>query len=261
MRKATITLFLAASVAAGGLFAQKPFVMTAANKKQTYDKITDNNGILTAKAGPIVRKLKPSQYKYAWIPLNQAPELAKMVRAYNAKKYAEVASLFKQAYPKYHRLGWQCPIILVTAKALNNLGKKSAAIAKLELVKKMPLNTSEFREYFKAKRLLAELYVQTGKFDKAKSALKDLGKSNDDSIVAFANNIRGDIYLKEGKTKDAVIEYAKTALLFGKNNRKERPQALSKIVELLRKEKNNKSTNFEKMLRSDYPDSPETKNL
>ena len=187
--------------------------------------------------------------------MKQAPELAKMVRVYNAKKYADVAAMFNQTYKKYRYLGWECLTVLVAAKALSNLGKTTEAISKLELVKKKSKNPTEAKEYFKVKRLLAELYVQNSDFDKAKNALKDLSQSNDDSIVAFANNIRGDIYAKEGKTRDAVIEYAKTALLFEKNNKKERPKALRKIVKLLRQEKNNKAKNFEKILRQDYPNS------
>jgi len=256
MRKTTIALVLTVSLAAGGLFAQKPFVLTATGKKRTYDKITsDASGTLTVTAGKISQKIKTSAYKYAWVPLQQAPEVSNMYRAYKARKYTDVVVAFNPAYKKYRHLGWECFSILMVAKALNNLGKTPAAISKLELIKGKPDNPTESKYYFQAKRLLAELYVKNANLDKAKNALKDLSQSKDDAIVAFANNIRGDIYLKEGKTKDAIIEYAKTALLFEKTNKKERPEALRKIVQLLRQEKNNKAKNFEKILRQEYPGS------
>ena len=98
--------------------------------------------------------------------------------------------------------------------------------------------------------------------DKALEVLRKLAASPDDSAAAFANVTRGDILLKQGKSsKDALIMYLRTALVFTKSNKKERPLALFKVVKLLRKENNNKSTIFEKMLREDYPNSPYLKDL
>jgi len=262
MRKSIIALFLVASMVAGSLFAQKPFVVSKSGKKKTYDRIVPGkNGVLIAKRGSLSLKIKPSEYKSAWVPLNQAPPVAKMSKAYQTKQYAEVASLFKQAYPKYAKLGWGAYSVLLAAKALNNINKKSAAISTLELLDKMPESESEKKLYFKAKRLLTNLYLETDKLDKAGNSMKDLGRSQDDSVVAYANNARGDIYAKQGKTRDAVLEYAKTVLLFDKKNKVERPQALFKIVKIFRSEKNNQAKKFEKILREDYPNSKYLKSL
>ena len=256
-----IALLMATSltaVAAG----KRPFVVQKNGKKVVASKITaDSSGNLTVVTGSVSRRVKRSAYKYARVPINQAPEVMRMIRAFRGKKYSDAAAMFKSAYQKYHYLGWGTTCIYYAAESLNRLNKPSAALAKLSLLK-TPADPSEMSHYYKALRLQATLCVQADKLDEAMNALGKLAASPDPSVAAFANNTRGDILLKQGKpTKDALLMYLRTALLFSKNNKKERPEALVKIVKMLRAEKNNKAQDFEKMLRQDYPGSKYLKGL
>ena len=255
-----IALLMATSLAA--VAAERPFVVTKNGKKVAASKITaDSNGNLTVSTGTVSRKLKKSAYKYARVPITQAPEVLQMIKAFKTKKYSNAAMIFKNAYQKYRYLGWGPLCIYVAAASLNRLNKDSAALAKLDLLT-APACPLAMRDYYKALRLQATICVKADKLDKALEALKKLAASPDPSTAAFANNTRGDILLKQGKpTKDALLMYMRTALLFGKDNKKERPEALAKIVKMLRAEKNNKAQDFEKMLREDYPNSKYIKDL
>ena len=259
MRKSVIALLMATSLVAA---AEKPFVVLKAGKRVTADKVTaDSSGNLNVVKGSVSRQIKKSAYKYARVPITQAPEVVRMIKAWRKKKYSDVATMFQAAYQKYRYLGWGSACIYLAADSLNRLNKKSAALARLDMLK-TPTDPLEMKDYYKALRLQATLCVDANKPDKALNVLSKLGASPDPSAAAFAYNTRGDILLKQGKsTKDALLKYLTTALLFDKSNKKERPEALFKIIKMLRAEKNNKAQEFEKMLRRDYPDSKYLKSL
>ena len=261
MRKSMIALLMATSLAAM-VAAEKPFVVLKTGKRNVVSKITaDSVGNLTVTSGSVSRQIKKSLYKYARVPINQAPEVVRMIKAFRGKQYSDVAAMFQSAYQKYRYLGWGSACIYLAAESLNRLNKKPEALAILDMLK-APANPLEKKDYYKALRLQATLCVDANEADKAMNALSKLGASPDPSVAAFAYNTRGDILLKQGKsTKDALLMYLTTALLFDKNNKKERPEALLKIVKILRAEKNNKAQDFEKMLKQDYPGSKYLKDL
>ena len=259
MRKLMIALLMATSLAA---MAEKPFVVLTNGKKLIASKITaDSSGNLTVTTRSVSRRIKKNAYKYARVPIAQAPEVLRMVKAWRGKKYSDVTMAFKTAYQKYRDLGWGSACIYLAADSFNRLNRKSDALAKLNMLK-TPVDPSEMKDYYKALRLQATLCVESDELDKAMDVLTKLASSPDSSAAAFAYNTRGDILLKQHKpTKDALIMYLTTALLFDKSHKKERSEALVKIVKMLRAEKNNKAQEFEKMLRQDYPDSKYLKDL
>ena len=234
------------------LTAASPYVIKKDGKKLSATKITsDSKGVLTVKTGSVATKIKPRDYKYARIPM--PADIKKAAKDLGDKKYAAAAEALKKLYPKYKYLGWDVFCIYGAAKALNENGQKSAAIAQLELLTKKPVDPAKMNYYMHAQKLLAELYADSGKYSQAEKILKILSTSNDDSLVAFSNNIQGDMLMKQGKTMDAKLMYMTTALLFDAKNRKERPEALVKIINILRSEKNNKALDFKKKLENDYP--------
>ena len=248
-----LTLFATFTTA---LFAasKKPFIVKKGGRKEYYDTITaDSRGVLMLKKGKITKKIKPGAYNYAHILMPS--DIKKSVGLLKSKKYSEAAAQFQKLYAKYKFLGWGAFCAYAGAQALDAAGKKPAAISSLTLVSKMPVDPSEQRYYFRGQKLLATLYVDTSNFDKALRILQKLSKSNDNSTVAFSNNMIGDLFAKQGKNKDAKLMYMRTALLFDQKNKKERPEALVKIIKMLKKEKNNKALEFEKILKVDYPGS------
>ncbi len=244
------------------LHAQKGYVIKNDGTKITAVNITvDNRGTLTISTGPrgsIKRKLRLGSYKKAYVV--KPGEVTKAGQASKAKQYVKAATLYKKAYAKYKFLGWDAYCVFYGGKAFRDGGKKSEAISMLELLRKIPADSSKIKYYMGAKKLLASLYADTKNYSKALAALKILETSNNDSFATFANNLKGSIFLKQGKTQDAKIEYFKTALLHP-GNKKERPEALFELIKIFRSEKNNKALSFEKSLRQDYPTSKYLKDL
>lgn len=240
-------------------YAEKPFVVGKSGAKKFFDAIRADGGNLVVKDGKISRKIHKGDYKYARVPLPSI--VKKAAKALNKKKYDAALALYKKAYAEYKLLGWGPYCVYGMGKAYADAGKKNDAISALRLLKSKPLDPATWQWYIKVKKNLAQLYVDNGKFDDAKLVLKELGSCNDDAVAAFSNNLMGDILMKQGKRKDAVLMYLRTALLFSKKNTKERPQALAKVIRILKEDRNNKYKDFEKILRTDYPSSKFTKNL
>ena len=252
--KPVLVIILSAVFTCSVFASPKSFIVKRNGKKEYYDKITsDSRGVLELKKGKITRKVNPGKYVYAHIPM--PPAVRKATSAYKTKKYSDAADIFGKCYPQYKFLGWGVYCSYVGAKSLQALGKKDAAISMLTKITRPPVNPNSRKYYLPSRKLLAKLYVETSKLDKAKRILKSMANSNDDATVMFANNLLGDILVKQGQTKDAKLEYMKTALLFDRKNKKERPEAFVKIIKMLRAEKNNKALEFEKKLRADYPGS------
>jgi predicted negative regulator of RcsB-dependent stress response len=254
MKTAFRVIFVTVFIAGFGIAAtsaDKPFIQTK-NKKIVADKVTsDSRGVLSYTASGFSQKIKPGAYLYARIPKPKA--VSKAFSRLKSRKYADAAKAFEKAYKDYRYVGWDVYCIYYGAYALEKAGKKAEAIARLNLLKKQPKDKTKINKYMEAKKLLAELYITDSKFPEAQKVLKELGAAPGEDIPAFANVKQGDILLKQGKRKDALLMYLRTVLLFDKSNKKERPEALKKTVEILKGDRNNKYLVFEKILKTDYP--------
>lgn len=231
----------------------KPYVVTKQGKKIQYDKISsDAKGKLTLKSNKgISQVMKPGTYQFAWIPRPTA--ITSALKKLRGKKYADAAKAFDKCYSTYRHVGYDVDCIFYSAWALNKLGKKAEAIAKINKLTSRPKDPNKMKKYMEAKKLLADLYIDESKFGPAEGVLKELSGASDPAISAWANIKAGDILKKKGKRKDALLMYMRTALLYDKKNKKERPEALKKIIEILKEDKNNKYLEFEKISKTDYP--------
>lgn len=246
-----VILVMAFFAGFGLIAADKPFIQTK-SKKIIADTISaDAKGTLSYKASGFGQKIKPGAYLYARVPKPTA--VSKAYKKIKSKKYGDAVKAFDKAYNKYRYIGWDVYCIYYSAYALNKLGKKAEAIAKINKLTALPKDRAKLSKYMDAQKLLAELYIATSQFEKAQGALKVLGTARSPSIAAFANNKQGDILAKKGKNKDALLMYLRTVLLFNKSNKKERPEALKKTIKILKSDRDNKYLIFEKMLKTDYP--------
>jgi len=253
MKTALKAIFVIAFFAGFGLVAaEKPFIQKTRSKKIHADKITaDSKGVLTYTAKGFSQKIKPGDYLYARVPKPKAVFSA--FSKLRSKKYAKAVNAFEKAYKNYRYLGWDVYCIYYGALALDKDGKKDKAIARLNLIKKTPEDDTKLPKYMEAKKLLADLYIEGSKFNEAQEVLKVLATAKSPAIAAFANVKYGDILLKKAQRKDALLMYLRTVLLFDKSNKKERPEALKKTIEILKGDRNNKYLVFEKILKTDYP--------
>jgi len=234
---------------------EAPFIQQK-TKKIIAERVTsDTKGVLTYKVRSLKmqRKLKPSEYVYARIP---APtEVVSAMRKLKAKKYRDASTALKKCHEKYRFLGWDIYCLYYAGVSLDKSGKKELAIKELEKIKEFPADPRKKKNFYNAMKLLATLYIDVKEYEKAEKTLSSIGEADDAAIFAFVNNSRGDMLLKKGLPKDAVLMYLRTVMLCTKdNNKKERPEALAKVIKILKEENNNRHLDFEKMLKADYPD-------
>ncbi len=239
---------------------EKPFIQTKTKKLLAVSITSDTNGILTYKTKSLTQKLNPEEYVYARIPM--PTEIRRAAKKLKSKKYADVTSELGKAYKKFRFLGWDVFCKYYIGVALEKQGKTAEAITTLNEIVEPPKDKKKMADYFKAMKLLVTLYIADAKFDKADSILTKIGSADDQEIFVFVNNSRGDIFSKKGKYKDALLMYMRTIMFCTKeNNKKERAEALLKVIKILKADKNNRYREFEKMLKTDYPTSPLIKKL
>jgi tetratricopeptide (TPR) repeat protein len=221
---------------------------------------SDANGDIMYKQEKFTLKIKANDYKYARL-VKTPNEITVADKKLADKKYQEALADFTKAYKLYRHIGFDVYCTYREGVCLDKLGKKDEALTKLKTLDTYKnFDPQKKEDLSEAKKLEATILIDLNKFDDAGKVLTELGDSEDDNIAAFSFNARGDILLKQGKKKEAVLKYMIPALIFGTQNR-ERPRALCQVANILKELNDNRATKFSDMLKKDYPGSPFIKEL
>ncbi len=223
-----------------------PFIIRNDKKKLLVKSLTaDEEGVLTYKTQGFSQKLKPRQYSYARIPIPTAIKSA--VLKYRAKKYRDAVKEFDTAFKTNRYLGWGSYCMYYAAKSLEARDKNTDALARLKLLKHMPIDKEEMPWYFKAKKLESEILILEEQFDEASKILSIISKGNDTASAMFANNAKGDILLAQKKNSEALFIYMRNVLLFNPSKSKDSVKAITEVVKILKEQKNPRTAEFEKL--------------
>ena len=220
----------------------------------------DANGDITYKEEKFTLKIKANDYKYARIA-KIPDELTAADKKFADQKFQEALTDYKNLYSLYRHVGFDVYCISRESACLDKLGKKEEALARLKTLDTYQnLDPQKKGELSEIKKLQATLLIDLNKFDDANKVLTELGNSDDDNLAAFSFNALGDILVKQGKKKEAMLKYMIPALIFNTQN-KERPRALCQVANILKELSDNRAAKFSDMLKKDYPDSPFIKEL
>jgi tetratricopeptide (TPR) repeat protein len=257
MKKA-IPIFVAVFTMATAMFAKDCEVKMKSGEIKKFDKIaSDASGNLLLMSGKFKTKIRKNQYIYAWIPIPKAIQAA----AIKVKKqdYKTAIKILDKYQPQYKYLGWNVFMIFLRAKAEEGLGNKEAAVKLLEPLTSHQLLNPKNRKFLdESYQTLGSLYIETGKLDMGEKVFNKIAYAQDPETASFALNKLGDILLKKGKAKEAVLKYLQTVLLF---KTKERAEALCKLANTLKTLNDNRSVKYASMLKKEYPGSPYVKEL
>jgi tetratricopeptide (TPR) repeat protein len=261
MKKALICLIAVFSIAlVNG--AENAFIVKKDKHVITASWIkSSSSGELTYKSGKFQSKIKKKDYLYAWIP--KPDEIKEADKLYKDKKYQDALKAYQENEKAYKFLGWIPYCVYMQGRSLSMLDKKPEAIAKLNELKDYKLENKLKNDVYlmHAYRLLAELYTEKAEYSKAEEALAKITQSSNEDMAAVALNMRGDIFNRQGKKKDAILMYLQTVLLFPVAN-KERPKALVMAANLLKETGDTqRSTLFADMLKKEYKGSQYIKEL
>ncbi|MFA6567765.1 MAG: hypothetical protein WCS96_06090, partial [Victivallales bacterium] len=221
---------------------------------------SDADGDISYKQEKFTIKIKAGDYKYARVT-KTPDEITAADKKFTDQKYQDALADYKKLYSLYRYVGFDVYCIYRESACLDKLGKKEDALARLKTLDAYQNQDPKKQgELFEAKKLQATLLIDLNKFDDAGKVLSEIGNSDDENLAAFSFNTRGDILVKQGKKKEAVLKYMIPALIFNTQN-KERPRALCQTANILKELNDNRSTKFSDMLKKDYPDSPFIKEL
>ena len=231
------------------VFAGDKGIIKTKSKLIKAESITANSsGVLTFKSGGATQQIKPGKYIYARI--TKPKYISSADKKLSLKQYAPAIDAYNKAYAKYKYLGWGTYCLYKKAYAQARMKKNKEAIATLKKIQK-PIDPEMKKIYTKSKELLTDLNIKTGNLSAARQEMQSIGKSSNPRVIAKSNNKQGDILLKNGKRKEALLMYLRTVLLIDKKV-KERKTALNKVIKILKDDGNIQYKKFEKMLKSDY---------
>lgn len=261
MKKTICTLAVLTSLSAISLSAAEILIEKREGAPIKAEYVgSDANGDITYKEEKFTIKIKANDYKFARIA-KIPDDITAADKKFADQKYQDALTDYKNLYNLFRYVGYDVYCILRESACLDKLGKKEEALARLKTLDTYqspdPQKKADLSE---VKKLQATLLIDLGKFDDANKALSELGNSDDDNLAAFSFNARGDILMKQGNKKEAVLKYMIPALIFNTQN-KERPRALCQVANILKELNDNRSTKFSDMLKKDYPDSPFIKEL
>ena len=221
---------------------------------------SDEKGVITYKEEKFTIKIKANDYKYARIA-KIPDEITAADKKFADQKYQEALTDYRKLYDLYRYVGFDVYCICRESACLDKLGQKEDALSRLKTLDTYQnLDPQKKGELSEVKKLLSALLIDLNKLDDANKVLSELANSEDDNLAAFSFNAMGDILVKQGKKKEAVLKYMIPALIFNTQN-KERPRALCQVANILKDLNDNRSVKFSDMLKKDYPDSPLIKEL
>ncbi len=195
---------------------------------------------LQLKAGGPTQTFKPGSYRYAYIPKPMA--VAQLERLAADGKAAVVVQKAPVLFKQFKFLGWGDHIAWLHGSALLRQGKAAEALRVFDQgTAYTVLHGVELLEG------RVEALIALGRDDDARQVLQTLAKSDDRAVAAFVFNSRGKLLARQGKKKDAAIEYLKTLLLFKPGDAPgARKEARKQVVALLKELKDPRYKDFEK---------------
>jgi tetratricopeptide (TPR) repeat protein len=203
----------------------------------TLTSDTTGNLRLALKAGAS-RNFRRGTYKTAWTPEPKEVKAAKaIIRTGNM---AGALKELESAYRKYRYVGWAGDIGLYRAKILLKMNKNADAEQACRDALGMPNSDLQIA---KLKQGLIKAMLAQNKTDAAKKELVKM-RTTDPKVAAFVFNARGQMLEKEGKPKEAILQYLKTVLLFDKSVGSVRQDAYRQVVSILETLKDSRAATF-----------------
>ena len=205
----------------------------------SLDSAPDGTLMLEMQPGGPKQTFKPGSYRFAYMP--KPKPVATLEKAYEAGKHDLVAQHGPGIYSKFKYVGWGDYVAYIEGMSLLDTRKAEQALAKFDLGSKTPGKRGD--ELTKG-RIMALVALERD--DDALGELEKLTKVDDEDVAAFAFNTRGQILVRQGKKKDAVLQYLKTLLLFEQADvARERDEARKQVVALLKEMNDPRAKDFE----------------
>ena len=202
-------------------------------------------------ANGVSMTLAANQVKEVMVPKPAGFDAA--VRAVQSKQYAAALPKLEEIMNKYKMMQWDVPATRYAAEAQLGMGEAGKAVMLCEtLIRDNPAAqyTGEIASIY------WQALVESGKTATLRKILESAAKGGDRQLAALAQLRRGDIDMKAGNYKEALVDGYLRTYVFFKQEAQYVPEALYKASQCF--EQINESANAEKMrkkLLAEFPDS------
>jgi tetratricopeptide (TPR) repeat protein len=224
---------------------EKYIVLSQGEKIVTTVLFADATGAVTYQlpGGTATNKVNLGSYQKAYIPM--PPEVKEMQAAMAGRNYAGVMAACGRAVAKnYQFLGWGGWMMLCEGNAHLALGNASMALASYDRGINLP--PDQYRgDLYRGK---VGALMRLDRKDDAKAVVEKMFTQADAKTVAFAFNTRAELLAKEGKRREAILDYLKTILLCKTDEASEaRETAKSQVKALLTELKDPRAGEIDKI--------------
>jgi tetratricopeptide (TPR) repeat protein len=173
---------------------------------------------------------RSGQFRGAYVPEPQ--EVKTLEGLLEKKDYDNIIKYAPVLRQRFGILGWGDKICYLEGTAHLEKGDAVKASEVFTAGLRYP---GKYRDDLARGRVVS--MIAQGKVDQVRDALDAMVRSPREADAAMALNARGQILAKEGKSREAVLEYLKTLLLFedSKSVKPYRDEAREQVVALMRK--------------------------
>jgi tetratricopeptide (TPR) repeat protein len=196
-------------------------------------------------------KIPIDKSKVDHVEVSKPPAWDKAMQLMNSGNLAEAIPALEGIVSGYQMLGWD-------NKARDYLGaaysKKKDFKKVTEVYKKMFSTASPSEITSAAQKRYWEALMANNDYTALQKEIDSEIATGSRENAAAAQIARGDMYKKQGKTFDALMDYLKTAILFQRIDDVQ-PEALFKTAQCLDELRDPRADAFKKKLSDDYPGS------
>ncbi len=195
------------------------------------------------------QKIILPQTAYIYVKIAKPAEITEADTLLNKHDFTTAEVKFNELKLKYCYSGWRVYCIWKQAEAMRAINKTEAA-AEL-LIPLMNEKVADIEQdawkYAAALKSLAEIYISMQIYDKAAHVLNTIIIAGDSEAVVYAATELGNIAVLQHDNSRAKTMYIQ-AVMLGEGKTPRRLEALSKLIDILKKEQDKNSAYYENML-------------
>lgn len=186
---------------------------------------------------------------YLYVRIAKPVEITNAEKLLNNQKYSEAEQKFNELKIQYCYSGWRVYCIWKQAEALLAIKRSDAAseIISPLINEKIIDNEQDLWKYIAAFKCLAEIYISSRQYEKGIYVLNTIASSGDVDATVYASTELGNIAMLQDDKNVAKSMYIQ-AVMLGDDKMSKRTEALSRLIDLLKNEKDKSFSQYSEML-------------
>lgn len=186
---------------------------------------------------------------YSYVRIAKPVEITNAEKILKDQKYSDAEQKFNELKIQYCYSGWRVYCVWKQAEALLAIKRIDSATEIISplINEKITDNEQDLWKYIAAFKCLSEIYIASRQYEKGIYVLNTIASSGDVNATVYASTELGNIAMLHEEKNTAKSMYIQ-AVMLGDDKMPKRTEALSKLIELLRSDKDKHLTHYSEML-------------